>query len=89
MVAFCALAAIVTKVGFWLIAIIIAGRGRGEWRSGDHDLGTLNFGKAVLMRLVDVQFCCGEGESRRSAGVCLCSVGVLEKQKQTPEQTPS
>ncbi len=26
MVAFCALAAIVTKVGFWLIAIIIAGR---------------------------------------------------------------
>lgn len=26
MVAFCTLAAIVTKVGFWLIAIIIAGR---------------------------------------------------------------
>ncbi len=30
MVAFCALAAIVTKVGFWLIAIVIAGRARGS-----------------------------------------------------------
>lgn len=61
MVAFCALAAIVTKVCFWLIAIVIAGRAKGEWRSGDHDLGTLNAAKAVLMWLVDVQVCCGEG----------------------------
>ena len=61
MVAFCAIAAIVTEVGFLLIAIVIAGRARGEWRSGDHDLGTLNVAKAVLMRLADVQVCCGEG----------------------------
>jgi hypothetical protein len=56
MVAFCALAVIVTKVGFWLIAIIIAGR-TGEWRRGDHDLATFSVGKAVA----DVQVCCGEG----------------------------
>jgi hypothetical protein len=35
------------------------------------------------------RFVAERGESRRSAGVCFYSVGVLEKQKQTPEQTPS
>jgi hypothetical protein len=79
MVAFCALTAIVTKVGFWLIAIIIAGR--GEWRSGDHDLGTLNFGKAVLMRLVGVQVCCGEGGA--SKRWCLFLFGRCLRKTET------
>ncbi|ALI04565.1 hypothetical protein C1Y03_19495 [Pseudomonas sp. FW306-02-H05-AA] len=55
--AFCSPAAVVTKVGFWLIAIVIAGRAG----VGDHELGAISFGRAVLMQLADVQVYCGEG----------------------------
>jgi hypothetical protein len=68
MVAFCALAAIVTRAPR-------AGPGSG---SGDHDQGALNFGRDILIWLSNVQIYCGEGESRRGAGVSF-SADCLEK----------
>ncbi|EJM83126.1 hypothetical protein [Pseudomonas sp. GM60] len=81
MVAFCAPAAIVTKIGFWLIAIIIAGRAGVNGEGSDHDLGALGFDKAVLMWLADVQDCCGEGGS--SKRWCLFLFGRRLRKTQT------
>ena len=81
MVAFCASAAIVTKVGFWLIAIVIAGWAGGV-ANGYRNWEPSALGWAVLMRLADVQVYCIGG--RRNAGVCFGSFGVLKKLKQTP-----
>lgn len=58
MVAFCSLAAIVTKFGFWLIAIVIAGRA-----GGCGGVVIMTWEPSTLRRvwLADVQVCRGEG----------------------------
>ena len=48
------------------------GPGRGEWRRGDHELGAISFGRAVLMQLADVQFL----RRRESLVEALVSVSI-------------